>query len=359
MKDNKKKGINWNLILMVIVAIVCGGLSGAIALFLTTSGSIPFLSNYNVDSYSNKQIVIDQPRNVVIEQDLQVKQLENNLLPTLSNVYLSKDKTKEGYAVSSLTGQALVLTVDGWVLGPAKLASVQPGELEVVGYQNKEYKPSKYVQDKVTGLVFAKTEARNLPVAAIGKSRDLALGQTVALVSGRKNLEIAHIRKIGYDFASQDKLVQSSEAFGKELFLDVDVSSGYEGAIVSTLKGEVVGVVTGGRIVMADYFSRVIKDILAGKQIIRPQLGMDYLDLANTEGVAGFGEKGAYITSVDKNFPAYGQIKAGDVIRKVNDFELNAYMSLSEAINYYNSGNKVELLFTRDGKDQSVTVVLK
>jgi S1-C subfamily serine protease len=275
------------------------------------------------------------------------------------NIYAKSKAEQQGFNDSQILGQGIVLTSDGWVLTTADVITHPSSTYEVVGYQNKEYVLGNFVQDKATGLVFGKIEGKNLPIVAIGKSKDLTLGQTVVVASQRKKLEIANIVKIGYSFDSNDDLSQSSDLFGKHLFVDIDMDKSYNGAIVATLKGEVVGTVEGGQILLSDYFSKTINDVLAGKQISHPELGITYIDLPNTEGSQKLGEQGAYVLSVNKASSAYGKLKAGDVIKKVNDLELNSYLSLSEAINNFNTGNKVELLFSRAGKDQSADVILK
>jgi len=46
-------------------------------------------------------------------------------------------------------------------------------------------------------------------------------------------------------------------------------------------------------------------------------------------------------------------LKEGDIIKKVNDTELNAFVGLAEAISAYKSGDKVELLISRKGQDKA------
>ena len=60
-----------------------------------------------------------------------------------------------------------------------------------------------------------------------------------------------------------------------------------------------------------------------------------------------------------KASPAFGLIKEGDVIKKVNDEELSVFNGLAEAVSVYKPGNKIELLILRSGKEERVSVILK
>ncbi len=358
LKPIKKKKFNWGIIVIIVISIFCGSISGLIALFLLISGSIPFLSSYDIDNRNAERIIIDQPRNVVIQQDVQIKQLENVLLPALINLY-PKLKAVQGYADSNFLGQGIVLTSDGWIITTQNSVSNASTTYQAIGYQLKEYDFNPVVTDKATNIVFGKIDAKNLPVVGIGKSKDLSLGQTVVVVSKRSKMEIANIVKIGYKFDTEKEINQNSDTFSKRIYLNIKFNKEYNGAIVANMKGEVVGIIVNDEIIPADYFARTINDVLVGKKISRPELGINYKDISATEGLQKYAEKGAYVVDVLKTSDAYGKILAGDIIKKVNDYELNSFMSLSEAINNFNTGNKVEILISRAGKDQSFNIILK
>jgi len=356
------KRVSSNTILIIIIPIALGFLSGIMGWLLLGVNilNLPFLAQYDLGNANNtnRQIVIDQPRNVVVQQDLQLLQLQNTVLPALVNIYPFA-KTDEAYLPSQILGQGFVLTADGWVVTTGDSIKDLKGKYKIVGYQGKEYDFGSFIQDEATGLVFGKISASNLTVAGIGASKDLQLGQTVVLVSQRNKMFVSNISKIGYDFSGAKKLSQSSEALNKKIFLNTPLDVSFNGAVVVNLKGQVVGVVSGNGIIMTDYFSNIINQVLSSSKISRAKLGVDYIDLAQVEGMNYAGDKGALISAdLGKTSVANGKIKKGDIIKKVNDAELNVYLGLSEAINMFRVGDKVELQFLRDGKAQSVDVVL-
>jgi S1-C subfamily serine protease len=234
------------------------------------------------------------------------------------------------------------------------------GNYTAVGYQNKKYALSNLLEDKAAGIVFTKMAGVNLPVARLGKSSDLHLGQTVVVVAGRDQLLLTNISKIGYDFKASKDLVLNSDYFHKRIYLANQFGPDFDGALLVNFKGEVVGIISGGSAIPIDYFSNVVSQVLSKQQIVRAALGVDYLDLAQVDGLIDISDKGAYVVYEPlKGTAAFGQIKKGDLIKKVNDAELNAFSGLADVINDYNMGDIVELLISRAGKDLSVKVTLK
>jgi len=352
--------------LTIILAIIFGfsaGLSGFIILSVN-SFKLPLIGQVLFTDFGeNQQVVIDQPRTVVIKQDEQIKQIENSLLPALLNIYQPASGAtalSQAYNRSDVLGQGFILTADGWFVAPLSAIINLKDKYAIIGYQNKKYLADKFVADKLTGVVFGKFSAGNLPVASIGKSRDLTVGQTVALISQRTKIDITHINKIGYGFPTANSLILNSDRPQKGIFLDLPLNNEHNGAVLANLKGEIIGLISGDQVIPVDYFSQLISQVLNGQSISRPALGVSYLDLAQVEGLIDRGDKGALVVAEPlKGTAASGQVKNGDIIKKINDSELNAYRGLAEVISDYKTGDEVELTIKRQDKDLSVKVVLK
>jgi len=355
-----------NAFLLIILAMFFGALSGILAVIIIGAGNLklPFIGQINyADPNLDSRIVIEQPRSVVVEQDTQIKRVENDLLPAVVNIYSAKnsaDPLIAAYADHEILGRGFVLTADGWIVSTKSALNNLKGNFSAVGYQNKKYALSGLLEDKATGLVFAKTISADLPVAPLGKSADLQLGQTVIVVSGSDKLLVSHIAKIGYNFSQNKDLVLNSDYPEKRLYFSDSLAADYEGAVAVNFKGEVIGIVSGGSAVPVDYFSNIINDVLKSQKITRASLGLDYLDLSRVDNLIEIGDKGAYVAYEPlKGSAVYGLIKKGDVIKKINDYELNAYQGLSDVLNKFSSGHRIELAVRRAGQDLSVAAVLK
>src|SRR6185437_6862645 len=68
---------------------------------------------------------------------------------------------------------------------------------------------------------------------------------------------------------------------------------------------------------------------------------------------------GATVLEITKGSPAEkAGLKKGDVITKVNDQEIDSPDNLFEAVHQFKPGEKVKIVFKRDGKEQSVSAIL-
>lgn len=358
-----KKGNLINTIKIIVLAIVFGFLSGIlgfIAIGLNGAG-VPFFGKINFSDFNpDRQIIIDQPRNVIVDQDLQLTQIQNSLLPTLVNIYPTKKPAgllSNAYLPSEILAQGFVLTSDGWIVAAGKVDL--KSKYTAIGYQEKKYETANFIEDATTGIVFAKTKGNALPVATLGDSSQLAAGQTLIVINQRKNISFAHIKNIGYAFKVRADLVQSSEDLNKEIILDVALDDSYDGAALANFKGEIVGIVDGGRVVPINYFKNMVGLVLNGQKLVRPVLGINYVDLSHTEGLIDVAQNGAHVYgNPARTSPAFDKLKDADIIKKVDDKELNSFVSLSEAINNYKPGSRVYLTILRNKKERVVEIKL-
>ena len=356
-----------NAFIVIILAIIFGFGSGILGFLIIGSNQslMTFWGRLNISGdNSSNQIIIDRPRNVVVQEDIQLKQIQNDLLPALVNIYSSSSKKSgsildEINAKNNYAGQGFVLTANGWIVTVKSAIANPKGKYSAVGYENKQYALENFIEDANYKVEFVKTQANNLPVARLGAINDLEIGQTIVLISQRYNFSLGHIKRIGYDFGSPQDSVLSSDLIQREIILDTPLDASASGAVVANLKGEIIGLVNAGKVIPIADFKSAIDQVLNGKKITYPALQMQYVDLAQAEGLTEIGDKGAYVIAATKDSPVFNILKEGDIIKKVNDTELNAFVGLAEAISAYKSGDKVELLISRKGQDQSVEVVLK
>jgi serine protease Do len=360
----KKKKVRTETVLVIVFSIIFGFLSGILGNSFAGENNLPFFGEISVSDLDfDGQVIIDQPRSVVVEQDIQLKQIENDVIPTLASVYRFKRSTNplnQIYLPGDVLGQAVVITADGWVMSTRDSIVNLSGNYEAIGYQSKKYKLIKFVEDKATGIVFGKMEAENLPVSKIGNSDSVRAGQTVAIISRTNGVLISNIKSIGYQFVVSGDTVSSSEELKREIILDVDLSNKYSGAVVVNFKGEMIGIVASGKVVPVNHFKNIINQVLEGNEISRPILGIRYIDLAQVDGLIDRGDKGALVYgNPDRLSPAFSKVLTGDVIKKVDDVEINVNRSLSDLISGYGVGDSVELLIQRGDEELKEDITLK
>lgn len=231
-------------------------------------------------------------------------------------------------------------------------------------------------------------------VAEIGKSEDVRVGDTVFAVGTPVSLEYSFTVTRGI-LSGKNRMVEMTSSksnatnfFGQKtseswymnlLQIDASINSGNSGGPLANSNGEVIGITNsklsssysqtsienmGFAIPIEDALSVASKLIENNGKIKRPVLGVS---MTNVEGAAYYEIKlsdsikqGAVVVDVSKDSVADAAgLKKGDVITKLDDYEISDYEYLKYYLYRYNVGDKVKITYIRNGKENTTTVTLK
>ncbi len=231
-------------------------------------------------------------------------------------------------------------------------------------------------------------------VAEIGKSNDVRVGDTVFAVGTPVSLEYSFTVTRGI-LSGKNRMVEmtsskskTSNFFGQKtseswymnlLQIDASINSGNSGGPLANSNGEVIGITNsklsssysqtsienmGFAIPIEDALSVAQKLIDNKGKIKRPVLGVT---MTNVEGASYYDLKisdsikeGAVVVDVSKDSTADAAgLKKGDVITKLDDYNISDYEYLKYYLYRYNVGDKVKITYNRNGKEHTTTVTLK
>lgn len=291
----------------------------------------------------------------------------------LDALYLEKD----------FLGSGLVITSDGWLLAPKSV--IATGNYAVVLADKKVYQPDKAVEDSFSNLVLVHIAANNLsPVkfAALNSvlPTDSLLTARYSIQNHGADLVKTSIQKFSYhDQSKPVDFLLSTDKIDHYLKIAKDLPAVYNGAVLLNNKNEVVGALfNSGRdlinlAVPAYYLKSAVDNFLVNSEkVMRGRLGLSYVDLSETLGLAReitedrvkgavlLGDAKRSILAVAENSPAAkAGLKAGDIIIKVNNEDIDESNSLTKLIQDYKSGQEITLRVSRKGEETDVKVVLE
>jgi putative serine protease PepD len=235
--------------------------------------------------------------------------------------------------------------------------------------------------DARTDLAVVKTSGlSNLKAATFGSSAKVQVGDTVLAIGSPLGLEGSVTAGI---ISAKDRTIQSGgeedqqSPFGGQeqqqqgattsmsglLQTDAPINPGNSGGALVNTNGEVIGINSAiatqggssgniglGFAIPSDKARQVADDLMAGKKVSHPALGV---------GVAEAENGGALVSQVTPNSAAAkAGLQQGDVITSADGKTINDANDLIAAVQGSAVGQKMTLDFTRAGAKKQVTVTL-
>lgn len=233
--------------------------------------------------------------------------------------------------------------------------------------------------DPLNDVAFLKIpEASDLPVAELGDSSTVRVGQTVIAIGNslgqyQNTVTRGIISGTGRPVVAQDGA--SVESLDDLLQTDAAINPGNSGGPLLNTSGQVIGINTAiidgaegiGFSIPINASKGILKQVLAGERAQRAYLGVRYVTV-NAAVAKEFDlsvSRGAYIytdssmAAVVSGSPAdRAGIQSGDVITKVNDVEVGKGGGVSSLIAEYAPGDTIAITFVRGNDTKTVKVTL-
>ncbi len=382
METENKPKTRLNFIGFIVLAIIIGFLAGISGEFFTRyylSNLAFFRELYFTEQadVGQREIIIRDPRKVVVEQDLRLDQLKKEIQSSVVGIYEKKaGKTllDKIFLPQDYLGQAIVLTSDGWLISTDKSVSGAKENL-VVSYNKKIYEIEKIVEDNLSSLVFIKIEAQNLPVVKLANFDAITDGQQVFVYNSYLNqLNLANIQDKRYkDIGDKYDLISSSEILDKRILLNQTFNNQFKASPVVNFQGEIIGLLAGqgeiNKAIPIHYIDPIISQILKEEEIKRSYLGVNYLNLSQIYGLSKEDRQGlkngALIwpdqsgKAILSDSPLVDQLEAGDIITEIEDQKIDQDKDLLDLLLEYKSGQEILIKYVHEGEEAELSVFLE
>nr|WP_315247408.1 Do family serine endopeptidase [uncultured Albidiferax sp.] len=255
-------------------------------------------------------------------------------------------------------GSGFIVSADGIVMTNAHVVK-DAKEVVVKLTDRREFVAKVLGADPKTDIAVLKIDAQNLPIATIGKSNDLKVGEWVLAIGspyGFENTVTAGVVSAKGRSLPDDSAVPFIQT-------DAAVNPGNSGGPLFNSRGEVIGINsqiysrTGGYqglsfAIPMDLASKVKDQIVAHGKVEHARLGVSVQEVnqALADSFKLDKPEGALVSSVEKNGPAgKAGLQPGDVIRKVDGHAVVSSGDLPAVISQNAPGDKVQLDVWRKG----------
>lgn len=177
----------------------------------------------------------------------------------------------------------------------------------------------------------------------------------------KENLGIGVISQLNNTIKMVD---ENNEVYIEDIMkINIGIKAEQTGSPVLNENGEVVGISVSSidSVVPINRVKNIINRVKNENSFEEAYLGIygfdnSVLKYMNSDYKTNIG---IYIEKIEKDSPVYEQILSGDIITKIDDFELSSMQELSEYLYTKNPGDKVKLNVIRGTKSFEVECELK
>ena len=268
-------------------------------------------------------------------------------------------------------GSGVVLSPDGYIVTNNHV--VEGADEVEVTFNNKVVLPATIVgTDPTSDLALIKVDGTDFDYLVFGDSDKVKVGEWVLAVGNPFNL--TSTVTAGIVSAKARDISILGEGSNVESFIQTDaaVNRGNSGGALVNTKGELIGINaaiashTGSYegysfAIPSNIVRKVVDDLLMYGETQRAYIGVQIremnADLASQVGMRDI--KGVYVADVTQDGAAQrAGIKAGDVIVRINNNDVNTTTQLMEVVRQFRPGDEVEVVVVRHGEELSYTVSL-
>ena len=268
-------------------------------------------------------------------------------------------------------GSGVIVTPDGYILTNNHVAGTA-SELTVKLADGREFKGTLIGADPPTDLALVKIDASNLPIAPLGDSDQVEVGEWVLAIGSPFGLDRTVTAGI---ISAKGRSNVGVAAYENFFQTDASINPGNSGGPLVNLDGEVIGINTaiasssGGNMgvgfaIPSNLAKRVMADLKSpSHKVTRAWLGVEMGDKEMDQDLAkqfGLSEpKGVLVTGVIKDTPAEkAGLKQSDIVLTIDGKPITGRQDLALKVADVKPGSTVTLTVWRDKKEIQVKVTL-
>ncbi len=279
-------------------------------------------------------------------------------------------------------GSGVIITSDGYILTNNHVVAdaAKKGGITVKLTDKRTFEGRVIGTDPTTDLAVIKIDATGLPVAALGNSDDIQIGDWVLAVGTPLGFESTVTKGIisslgrSLDLPTEgNPKAKGSYTISDFIQTDAAINPGNSGGGLFNVRGQVIGINaaiasrTGmfagyGFAIPVNIAKTVAQDLIKNGKVNRGYIGVTIrgVDATDAEALGLPSVKGVRIEDVVSGGAAEAAgLKKNDVIFTINGEEVNESNQLQGIVALHHVGDELHLHIWRDGKEKDIAVTLR
>jgi len=216
--------------------------------------------------------------------------------------------------------------------------------------------------DPILDLAVVKVEKTNLPVADLGNSDNLVIGETAIAIGNPLGLTFERSVTAGIISGLNRSIpISYSESIDSLIQTDASINPGNSGGPLLNAEGEVIGINTAkiqsgeglGFAIPINIAKPIVDEFIEKGEFSKAYMGIQGIDLEEFEQSSGQDtglEKGVFVYKVYKDSPAdKAGLLGGDIITKIGENEIETMNQLIKVLYAYRPGDAETVEVVRNG----------
>lgn len=274
-----------------------------------------------------------------------------------------REKGKEYRHKQRSGGSGVIVDKEGYILTNNHVID-GADKVKVRLNDGREFPAMVKGQDARTDLAVLHIKAKDLPVATLGDSDKLEVGEWAIAIGSPFGLE--HTVTVGV-ISAKGRSGLGTGTYEDFVQTDASINPGNSGGPLINIDGEVVGINamiiqpgTGiGFAIPINMAKQILNDLIKQGKVVRPWLGISAQDLTPemAEHFQVKEKEGVLVSQVHQGTGAEkAGLASGDIIKSVDDKTIKNVNELVKEIQKKKVGQKVKLSTIRDGKPMTIEV---
>lgn len=349
------------VVFTVLSSIIVGGISGWIftRYIMPAIGTTPFLVKYNL-APPVAPLIINRTKEIHVNEGSDTIAAIQGARPWVVGVV-------SGSSLSTMQVQAtgIILTSDG-VIALTKNIAPAGTNLQIALPDGRVLKAVFQSSDSGSDLAFYKVDASDLPVAPLGDSSQIQLGQRMIVMTATLN-EQHPVTQVSYLSEEQGNLGTVFSTDGRTSTFKIDsLQNVPEGSVVLSADGNVQGLYSRSNIITADTIHADLNSYLHDGKIVHKYFGFYYQLISKTDASLLSTTPGLLVrkslsgaAAVIAGSPAAkAGLAEGDIITAINGNQVNFENDFEHVTSSISPGDTAVFTVMRGGKQMQLNVIV-
>src|ERR1700675_2228042 len=264
-------------------------------------------------------------------------------------------------------GSGFIVRPDGYIFTNFHVVEAAD-KIEVKLKDGREFSAKVVGTDEKTDIAVIKIDAKDLPVAQLGDSDAVRVGQFAFAIGAPFKLDYTFTYGVVSGKGRNKLLASSGYSISDYLQTDASINPGNSGGPLCDIDGKVIGMntlINGinrglGFAIPSNMAKEIGEELIAGRKITRPWLGIRIETLGDDPSVRDLFkgiDKGVVVRTIEADAPAYkSNLRPFDVITQIDGTPVTTDTQLQHEILKKKIGQNVQLTVSRKGQTLEIPV---